>query len=205
MDKTFKCDYEIVLVENGSKDSSWAICEKLYQHRPAKISIYRNKAASFGRALRFGLNRAKHKTLVVFNVDFWNINFLVQALELIPTCDIVVASKTLIAAQDKRPLYRQQLSYWFNVLLRIVYNFPGTDTHGLKVINGETVMPLLKNCYDLSELLDTQLVLRACRKGLVYAELPICVEEVRPSRYSHLRRTVLVLKDLASIFKYRYL
>jgi glycosyltransferase involved in cell wall biosynthesis len=197
--------WEVVLVENGSRDNSWQICKELYQSYTKKITIYQLHRSSYGQALRLGIIKARHEILVIYNVDFWDVDFLKQALALIDICDIVVGSKTLIAAQDHRPWYRRQTSYWFNVFLRMIYNFPGTDTHGLKVLKAGPIVPLAKKCYDLDELFDTQLVLRGCRKGLVYTELPVTVREIRPSRYSHLKRIYNVIKDLVAIFRFRYL
>jgi glycosyltransferase involved in cell wall biosynthesis len=197
--------WEIVLIENGSTDNSWTLCKQLYQLFHSNIKICRLAKSSYGLALKLGISKARYRHIVIFNVDYWDIEFLVQGLELIKNCDIVVGSKTLIAARDLRPFHRQQFSYWFNVFLRIVYNFPISDTHGIKVLKAKNIVPLAKKCYPLNELFDTQLILHACKEGLVYLEVPVTVREIRPSRYHNLKRLANVLSDLYIIFKYRYL
>jgi len=200
-----KQPYEVILVENGSTDSSWHICEEFEKKYPRIIRVIHLATRSYGHAIREGINQSKFEYIILFNVDFWDIKFLMKSIELLGSCDIVVGSKTLITSNDKRPFLRREITYWFNVFLRAFYNFPGTDTHGIKALKKKSILPIAKSCYPLRELYDTQLVLRACKKSLIYIELPISVVEKRPTRYPPIRRTINLIHDLAVIFKYRYL
>lgn len=203
--KHLKETHEVILVENGSTDRSWDICKEFQNNFPEIIQTIHLSTRSYGLAIREGIYQSKLEYIILFNVDFWDIPFLIKSIELLNSCDIVVGSKTLITSNDRRPLLRRQITYWFNVLLRAFYNFPGTDTHGIKALKKKSILPIAKSCYPLRELYDTQLVLRACRKKLIYIEIPISVNEKRPSRYPPIRRTINLLHDLAVIFKYRYL
>lgn len=136
------------------------------------------------------------------NVDFWDLDFLRDGLKLLESCHIVNGSKTLTASKDKRPAFRRLITMWFNILLRIGFNFPGTDTHGIKVFRRDPFVPIAKRCVTAHELFDTELVLRACRRGMVLAELPITVKEIRPTRYNHFRRVFNTLSDIKLIVEY---
>ncbi len=197
--------YEVILVENGSTDRSWEICQDFQNNYPKIIKTLHLSTRSYGLAIREGIYQSSFEHIILFNVDFWDVPFLMKSILLLDSCDIVVGSKTLITSNDKRPFIRRQITYWFNVLLRAFYNFPGTDTHGIKALKRKSILPIAKSCYPLRELYDTQLVLRACKKKLIYIELPITVVEKRPSRYPCVRRTWNLFHDLAVIFKYRYL
>ncbi|MFH0773550.1 MAG: glycosyltransferase [bacterium] len=203
--KNLEKPYEVILVENGSTDSSWEICCEFQKEFPDIIQTIHLSIRSYGLAIREGIYQSKFENIILFNVDFWDIPFLIKSIELLSFCDIVVGSKTLINSNDNRPFLRRQITYWFNVLLRAFYNFPGTDTHGIKALKKKSILPIAKSCYPLRELYDTQLVLRACKKNLIYAELPVSVNEKRPTRYPVIRRTINLFHDLAVIFKYRYL
>lgn len=203
--KHFNEPFEIILVENGSWDDSWNICREFQKKFPDLVQISHLSNPSYGHAIREGIFLSKSEYIILFNVDFWDVQFLVKSIKLLSSCDIVVGSKTLIMSKDERPFIRKQITYWFNVLLRAFYNFPGTDTHGIKALKKKTILPIAHSCYPLNELYDTQLVLRACKKRLTYIEIPISVKEKRPSRYSPVKRTINLIYDLIIIFKYRYL
>ena len=197
--------YEVILIENGSTDRSWEICKEFQNKYPDIIRTIHLSTRSYGLAIREGIYQSALDHIILFNVDFWDIAFLIKSVALLSTCDIVVGSKTLITSNDGRPFLRRQITYWFNVLLRAFYNFPGTDTHGIKALKKQSILPIAKSCYPLRELYDTQLVLRACKKNLIYTELPVSVHEKRPTRYPAVRRTINLLHDLVVIFRYRYL
>lgn len=196
--------YEILLIENGSKDNSFNECRKL-EKKYNFVKTFSLNSPSYGQAIKTGILKAKNRIIVVFNVDFWDINFLKKGLKLIDRCDIVIGSKTLIPTKDQRPLYRSLTTYFFNALLRIIFNFPGTDTHGLKIMKKGSILPLVKRCYARNELFDTELILRACKEKLTLAELPVNVKEIRPSRYNNIKRIYNTSKDLSLIFKAKYL
>jgi len=197
--------WEIILIENGSTDQSWEICQKLCNFFPEYIVLLKICKPNYGFALKKGIMSAKFKNIVIANVDFWDIPFISKSLRLLESCDMVVGSKTLIKSKDLRPVYRRVITYWFNVFLRSIYNFPGTDTHGLKAFKKQSLMPIVTNLYPLKELFDTQMVLTACKNDLIYTEIPISVREVRSTRYSFFRRIINLIYDLAIIFKNRYL
>src|SRR3989344_4433132 len=96
-------DWEIILVENGSTDSSWAVCQWLSQHYHPFIKAVHLTTTSYGLSLKAGLLAGRFQKLFIVNVDFWDINFLRKAFILLDSCDLVNGSKTLIAAQDRRP------------------------------------------------------------------------------------------------------
>jgi len=196
-------EWELILVENGSTDGTWDKCREVQLSDSSHIKICRVSEASYGKALKEGIRRATKENIIIFNIDFWDVAFLEQSMDL--KSDIVVGSKTLISSRDLRPLHRRLTTYVFNSFLRVIYNFPGTDTHGIKKLRTLTVRPIALDCYPLHELYDTQIVLRACKKKLLYTELPVTVREMRPTRYQASRRIFNVVHDLLVIFKYRYL
>src|SRR3989344_363940 len=195
----------LILVENGSTDRSWQLIRSL-RRRYHFIKSLRLPRASYGQAMKAGLVAARGEYIFIFNIDFFDVNFLLQALPLLKTNDIIIGSKTLCASQDLRSHFRRLLTYLFNVFLRLVLNYPGTDTHGIKALKNT---PLLRYCIHRSrtqnELFDTELIIRAHRWGAVLTELPITVREIRPTRYSWLRRIRLTLSDLAIAFWSKYL
>ena len=196
---------EILLIENGSHDRSWRIIQNLHR-RHRFIKALHLPQASYGQAIKAGLIQARGQAIFVFNIDFFDVNFIHQALPLLKTADIIVGSKTLAASQDLRSPLRRLATYLFNVLLRLILNYPGTDTHGIKALKNT---PLLRYCLHRSrtqnELFDTELIIRAHRWGAVLIELPVTISELRPTRYPWIRRIWLTLTDLVTALWSKYL
>ena len=196
---------EIILVENGSTDASWRIIRQL-KRKYSFLKPLRLPHASYGQALKAGLVASSGRYMFIFNVDFFDVKFMTLSLPLLRTADIVIGSKTLAASQDLRSPFRRLTTYFFNVFLRLVLNFPGTDTHGMKALKNT---PLIHYCLYRSrtqnELFDTELIIRAHRWGAVLTELPVTVTELRPTRYPWSRRLWLTFVDLISAFWSKYI
>lgn len=195
---------EIILVENGSHDNSWKVIKSLA--RSSFIKGFQLNKASYGQALKAGLNQARGKVIFIFNVDFYDIEFAKNALQLLKVADIVIGSKTLAASRDERAPFRRLTTYFFNVLLRLVLNYPGTDTHGIKAFRNTSLLTYsINRCRTRNELFDTELIIRMTRWDAKLVELPVTVHEIRPTRYAIYRRIMLTVIDLVIALWSKYL
>ncbi len=197
--------YEILFIENGSVDSSWKIIKNLSkQHK--QIKFFRLEKASYGQALKLGIEHSRGKNIFLLNLDFYDINFMVNALNLLKSVDMVIGSKTLAASHDCRSQFRRLTTYFFNVFLRLILNYPGTDTHGIKAFKKTPLLLYsLHRSRTRNELLDTELIIRMTRWGANFIELPVNVKEIRPTRYSLWRRICLTIIDLFLAFWSKYI
>ncbi len=196
--------FEIILVENGSTDKSWELIKKI-KNKFSFIKALHLPNPSYGSAIRLGILNSTGKKIFVFNVDFFDFDFIEKANHLLNTLDLVIGSKTLYGSDDQRTASRKLATYFFNVFLRLFLNYPGTDTHGIKAFkNSKTLMNLAKTCRTQNELFDTELVLKLTKNGAIFVDLPIKVSELRKSRYFGMRRLSSTLADFISIVKTKY-
>lgn len=191
--------YEILLCENGSNDNTLRIAQQISNNIP-NVKALSVPGPDYGRALKEGLKKAGGKYLVVFGIDRFDINFLKQGLELIRKgADIVIGSKLTKGGRDTRSVKRRIISRAFSLLTKILFNYKGTDVHGLKIIKRNSILPVLNQCKMDDVMFDTELLVRAQRKGLKIRELPVIVREIRPSSYS-LKKGKRVMKDIIILF-----
>ncbi len=193
--------FELLLVENGSSDGSLDICKQLEADHPGVRTLVL-PVGDYGVALQHGILNATNEVVVVFNVEFWSIEFVEIALAALRSRTLVIGSKSAPGADDERPLLRRTITAAYNVMLKVLWGFDGTDTHGMKAFWRLPLLPVVESCQTRSWVFDTEMVLRAQRAGITRIELPTNVREVRsPSNISLFRRVPSVLGNLWQLWK----
>ena len=70
------------------------------------------------------------------NVDYvWDDLFFRWSIKKKNSYDMIIGSKSLDPKINSQNFYRKFLTWGLNLILRLIFNSPVTDTHGLKVIN----------------------------------------------------------------------
>jgi glycosyltransferase involved in cell wall biosynthesis len=191
-----KREFEIVIIENGSTDDTLEIARALAAELP-EVVVVQMPVADYGRALRAGFLAAQGDYVFNFDVDYFDLEFLADALILleggkslpgdtVPT--IVVGSKRGRDAVDRRHWSRRVVTAGFSVALRTLFRLKVSDTHGMKGMHRGVLTPVVERCRFGADIFDTEFVLRAERAGLTVDELPVEVVERRPSRTTIVRR-----------------
>ncbi|OGY16412.1 MAG: hypothetical protein A2785_01220 [Candidatus Chisholmbacteria bacterium RIFCSPHIGHO2_01_FULL_49_18] len=193
-------DFELFLVNNGSTDRTPEILRRLENKYP-EIKTLQLPEANFGQAIRLGLEVSRHEFVVLFNVDWWDMKFLTSAYELRRSADIIIASKRLQSSKDQRPLLRRIGTTLLALTIQIFFSYKGSDTHGLKFMVRNEIIPLLKECRT-DEIIETEMLIRAQRKGLRIKELTCQVREIRPSRMPFLTRSLKVIREVLLLSRF---
>lgn len=196
--------FEVHIVENGSTDGTPAVAARIANALP-EVEVQSMRTADYGEALRTGLLAARGDIAVIFDVDYYDLDFMKQALEVLDATSepagpvIVVGSKRAPGARDERARLRRAATSVFSGILRVGFGLTVSDTHGMKVLNLGVLRPAVKACRFGTDLFDTELILRAERSGYPVAEVPVTVTERRPSRTSIARRVPRTLVGLARL------
>ena len=193
-------NYEILLAENGSRDNTLDIAQALAQ----KYSCVRTISIAepnYGRALLEGIEAARGRYILCDEIDLCDVDFQRRAIELLDsgTADFVIGSKLIGGAKDERPLFRHLASQFYTQLLRLLLGFHGTDTHGLKAIRRDIVLPVVRNCVVDRDVFSSELVIRADRSGMKMLEIPVRVKEKRPPSINLTRRVPQVVRSLVRL------
>ena len=193
-------DYEIILAENGSKDRTPEILERLCREHP-RLRWFHNDTPNYGSALKRGIFEAKGELVVCDEIDLCDLTFYDAALPRLESreADLVVGSKAARGASDRRPLVRRVATRAHNKLLRVTLGFQGTDTHGLKAFRRESLLPTIQKCVVDMDVFASEFVVRAWRDGLNVLEIPIQLEEKRQPSIHLFRRVPNVLKNVARL------
>ncbi len=213
-------DYELLLAENGSSDDTAAIGDALAAQNP-RIRLLRVPVADYGAAMKQGMLAGRGRLIVNFDIDFHDVGFMLRAGELLgeggaasapapaapgvsapgPAAEaaqagIVVGSKLVEGADDRRSWARHFVSLGFTTILRVLFDRRMDDTHGMKVLKREVVAKFAPLTIMTTDLFDTELIIRARREGVVVKALPVTVEEKRKPRSSIVRRIPRTIRGL---------
>ncbi len=193
--------YEIVLAENGSRDRTLAVCEKLRARYP-EVRVFSLGEPNYGAALRAGIERARGEIVVCEEIDLCDLEFHERALSILRAgeTDLVIGSKLLPGAEDARPFARHAASVMYSGVLRATLGFRGTDTHGLKAFRREALLPVVRSCQVDKDVFASELVIRAYRARLRVVEVPVRTKEKRTPSINLVRRVPGVLTRLGRLW-----
>jgi glycosyltransferase involved in cell wall biosynthesis len=199
--KQFPYDWRIVVVSNGSTDSSVEIARCLVGPKCVLENI---AEAGRGRALRNYWHRSNADLLVYMDVDLAvsldDISDLLNPL-LFGEADLVIGSRLLPTSKISRSLIREASSRGYSLVSRLILNHPYKDLQcGFKAIRKtafEAIFPFLE---ENKWFFDTELIIFAHRKNFRIKEIPVDWSEnrydLRRSKVKIFRDTMVFIKNL---------
>jgi glycosyltransferase involved in cell wall biosynthesis len=195
-----KGSWQFVLVDNGSRDGSSAICDDIVARWQPSIKVTVDRP-NYGEALYQGLMQASGPWAFIINVDFWDVSFMRWCFRTRGVYDLVMGSKRADEALNQQGNYRRLLSWGLNTILQTVFGFVGSDTHGQKFLYLPTLRPIFQQCVMRRGQFDTEFTLRAARARLWLAEVPVPIVEVRKARNLMLHKIARNIVDIARLHR----
>jgi glycosyltransferase involved in cell wall biosynthesis len=196
--KDKRLPYEIVVVDDGSKDKtlSRAITYASTNGHVKVISYTQNEGK--GYAVRTGFMQTKGDVVVFadsdMDIDLGAVSKYVDALE---HGDIVVATKWHPDSRVEMPLIRRILSHGFNVLVRILTGAKLKDTQvGLKVMRKSAFADIFPRLCVKRYAFDVELLAVASLYGLRIVQMPT---QLRIRESFHLKEMFKMFQDLLGI------
>ena len=152
-------DYEILLAENGSSDRTVAHRRGAVGEVPARVDPLAGRAQlRQGAAARASCARAASSSSATRSICATPTSTSARSRILEhDDADMVVGSKVMEGAEDRRPMMRHTATLVINGMLRVLVGFHGTDTHGLKAFRRERLLGTVERC---------ELVARSVRLGV---------------------------------------
>jgi glycosyltransferase involved in cell wall biosynthesis len=193
---------EIIIVENGSTDTTLQVCRRLEQQFPGLVRMITISRGSYGEAIKRGMMEAKGTHLSILECDYLDSSFVMKSIALFRagTADLIVGSKRHPESKDCRPFKRRALTLLYNLIfLRIFLGYPGTDTHGLKSLETTCAKKLCQMAITTDEVFQTEIVLLAWRLGIRIDEIPVYISEVRVAPVKVMRRVPKVLDTVGEL------
>jgi glycosyltransferase involved in cell wall biosynthesis len=173
----FTRSYEIIIAEDGSTDGTDKVAAILSERYSFVKHLHGKKRLGRGTALKNAFKKSNGKTIIYMDVDLatdvGQTKFLVRAIEE-EGYDFAIGSRTLSESKVERSRTRQIASKSYNFLVRAMLGSKVKDHQcGFKAFRREALMQLLDEVTARHWFWDTELLVRAFRKGYTIKEVPV--------------------------------
>ena len=160
-------DYEIIIVVDGSVDTSLQRLRKAKIDKAICLSYEKNQGKGF--AIRLGMKEAKGDYVMFLDsgneIDPNGISMLMEHMEWY-NADIIVGSKRHAASQVHYSPARKFLSYGYYLLVKIMFNISVKDTQaGIKIFRKNVLVKILPRLLEKKFAGDLEMLIVAKRCG----------------------------------------
>jgi dolichyl-phosphate beta-glucosyltransferase len=193
---------EIIVVENGSTDDTFARCLRLAEQqrgRGVELTVLQSKKG-MGNALRTGVLASRGASVLLTADDLpFGFDDLDHLDRLTTTggasiSPVLVGSKAHRDSKVERAALRGILTWGFSVLVRAILGIRTRDPQGTLIVDGGLAREVAQHAIEPGYLFSTELIYIAERLGIRPNEVPV---KLRPSHRDHQSR--ITAGDMAAM------
>jgi len=178
--------YEIIIAEDGSTDGTDKKADALSERLPAVKHLHAENRLGRGKALKNAFQQSSGEILVYMDVDL--ATDVKQLKELINSVDkegydFATGSRMLPESNVERSGTRNIASKTYNFMVRAVLGSKVKDHQcGFKAFRREPLMQLLDEVSANHWFWDTEILVRAYRRGYRIKEIPVLWKSGRDTK-----------------------
>jgi glycosyltransferase involved in cell wall biosynthesis len=177
----FSSSFEVIIAEDGSTDGTAEIASLMAAEEPLVTHLHSDSRLGKGKALSTAFKLAKGKILVFLDMDLsTDLAYLKPLIDAVKEehYDFAIGSRTLKGSDVKRSFKRTMMSTIFNSLVRLILSSNIKDHQcGFKSFRRDSLMSFIDEIKDEHLFWDTEMLIRAQRKGYRIKEIPVKWEE----------------------------
>ena len=199
-------DYELIFVDDGSKDDSAKLVEGLALPRVRVVSYQPNRGK--GCAVRTGMLEAKGDIAMFIDADLaYGTDVIAEAVALLeanPDKDMLIGSRVLHPeGYAGYTALRKLASKTYIKVLNIVGGLKYSDSQsGCKAYRGRAIQEIFSRMQTDNFAFDFESILWAQKLGFQIIEMPVKIVNHRESKVNVVRDTFRMLSELSKIKKH---
>ena len=192
-------DFELILVDDGSRDGSAALLDARRREDPRVRVITHPANRGYGAALRSGLRAARGDLVFFSDADLqFDLAELEALLALAAHCDVVAGYR----APRRDPWVRRALALGWGSCVRLLFGLPVRDIDcAFKVFHRRVLeaIPIAS----IGAFVNTEILVRAQSLGFRIRQVPVSHHPRRHGRQSGARPRVILraLVELALLYR----
>jgi glycosyltransferase involved in cell wall biosynthesis len=161
--------YEIIIVNDGSKDKTGEMADRLAMENPRVRVVHHNPNQGYGAAVLSGIKAAQYDHIFFTDADLqFDLNELEKLTDYVPEYDVVLGYR----AKRQDPLIRLFNAKGWNLLNRYLFGLRVKDIDcAFKLLRRDLVKDLpIKS---RGAMMSAELLIRLQRKGVQFKEVPV--------------------------------
>ena len=191
-------DYEIIIVNDGSRDQTASIADELAREHPVVRVIHHETNQGYGAALQSGFRAAKKELVFYTDGDGqFDLAEMPPLLDLIKDCDIVSCYR--LNRQD--PLVRKVNGWCWTKLVCLLFGLRLRDIDCAFKLYRRTIFDQMPLC-STGALIDTEVLARASLKGCTILQAGVHHYPRRSGRQTGANLRV-VMRAFVELFRLR--
>jgi len=184
---------EILLVENGSTDRTFAIASEI-SRRDKRVKVLSIDQKDLGKALKKGILNANGEFLIWYPIDLSvALDYIPESLREIKNYDIIVGSKEHRESSVTRSGTRKFLSLIYNSLVNLLFDLGISDTQCVKTLRAESTRPVVEKTNSGGIVWEVELLYLAKKSDLRVKEVPVHVVDTG-------RKSKIKISDMIKAF-----
>lgn len=175
--KNFPYRWEIFVADNGSKDGTAELADRLSKKYPGEVGYFTIPERGRGRALRKAWIECDADIVAYTDVD---LSTELEALTKLCVAihegghDIATGSRLLPQSDIKRGLKREVISRCYNVMIKLMLFTHFSDAQcGFKAVSRKVVREIVPQIEDQAWFFDTELLVLGEKQGYRIADIPV--------------------------------
>jgi O-antigen/teichoic acid export membrane protein len=205
----FGCPYEILVVDDGSRDATRRVSEEVARELDEiRVIGYRQNAGK-GYAIVQGAKAARGKLVLFLDADLEvhprQLQVLYETMQE-AQADVVTGSKMHADSRVDYPRKRQVMSWGYYAIVRFFFGLPVRDTQtGLKLFRKEVLDGVVPRMLVKRFAFDLEALVIAHRLGFRVVEAPVVVTRERDLPKIGWRDAIHTAWDTAAVWYRAYL
>ncbi len=161
--------FEIIVVNDGSKDRTGEICDRLAEELPNVRVVHHARNCGYGAALKSGIKLARYDLIFFTDADGqFDLTEVAALLEQTDACDIVAGYR----ARRRDPPHRLLFAWGWNILVRLVLGIRIRDIDcAFKVFHRHVFDRVQIHC--VGAMVNTEIFAQAARFGMTVKQVRV--------------------------------
>ena len=201
--ESIKQDYELILVNDGSKDNTKEVIEAIPGVKALSYEPNRGK----GGAVKYGIENATGDYVLFMDADLsTDLEAIDKFIKLAPNYDMVIGSRHAkdSVIKKKQPALRVFIGWCCRKLVNMKFHFKYKDTQcGFKAMRTDVAKKIVAKQVVNNFAFDVEYLYIANLNNLSIYEMGVIWSDDRGSTVSPLKSSIKFFKDLSFIKKHK--